>query len=128
MKQSYASSMLSISWSPWTNQTEKPALQLTNAGLTTAMNVTLVVTVPTMQQALHVGTVEPGETRTLDIEYPKLGLTHDHIELICDPLWRVHWSSPLGHPGEIKATARKPNWAALGLGQHGPPQLGRRDT
>ncbi|MEV8360295.1 hypothetical protein [Microbacterium sp. NPDC076895] len=98
-----------ISWSPWTKQTEKPAVQLTNAGLTTATNVTLVLTLPTMQQVLNVGTVEPGETRTLDIEYPKVGPAHDHIELIRDPLWRVHWSSPLGHPDEIKGTARKPS-------------------
>ncbi|WP_454117854.1 hypothetical protein [Microbacterium lacticum] len=96
-----------ISWSPWTKPTEKPAVQLTNAGLTTARNVTLVLTLPTMQQALNVGTVEPGETRTLDIDYPKLGPAHDHIELIRDPLWRIHWSSPLGHPDETKASARE---------------------
>jgi|SRR6478736_6629179 len=96
----------SLSWSPWTGPSEKPALQLTNSGLTTATNVTLMITLPSSQQALRVGTIEPGETRTLEVEYDRPGPAHNHIELIRDPAYRLHWSSPLGHPDEVRATAR----------------------
>jgi hypothetical protein len=97
-----------LSWSPWTRADETPSLQLSNLGLTTAVDVTLVLLLPTMQQAIHVGTVEPGETRTVEIAYSKTGPAQEHVELIRDPIYRLQWSSPLGQPDEAMATAAEP--------------------
>lgn len=82
-----------------------PAVQLTNTGSTPAMQVTLVVVLPRGTQALTVGDMLPGETRTLEVQYGRRGPAHKHIELIRDTAYRVHWSSVLGHPDQTSISA-----------------------
>lgn len=96
-----------FAWSPWSEPGGPPLLDLTNGGLTTAVDVTLVIVLPSGQQAIHVGTVGPGETRMVEVNYAKPGPAHDHIELIRDPLFRLHWSSPLGHASDFATSARQ---------------------
>ncbi len=91
----------SIGWSPWEHPTGMPAVEVSNTGLTAARQVTLVVVLPRGQQAIEVGDVGPGETRTFAIQYGRRGPAHKHIELIRDVKYRLHWSSPLGHPDEV---------------------------
>ncbi|MBZ4485826.1 hypothetical protein LQ938_10410 [Microbacterium sp. cx-55] len=96
-----------VSWSPWEHESGMPALQLTNTGLTPARQVTLVIILPRSQQAIDVGDVAPDQTRTLAIQYGRPGPAHQHIELIRDPVYRIHWSSPLGHPEEVRNSANQ---------------------
>lgn len=89
-----------MGWSPWTPADCPPQLQLRNGGTTHARAVTVLLSTPTHQELLTAGDIDAGDVVLMDVHDGKLGPGGNHIELVRDAIYRVHWTSPLGFAEE----------------------------